>query len=50
MVAGSVSGGDDDGDNDTTVGKKLSKVNHGDDVALCHEWEEKKVRRGSHGK
>ena len=49
MVASSVIGRDDDRDNGATVGEKLGEVNHGDHVALRHEWEEKKVRR-SHEK
>lgn len=47
VVAGGVVGCDDDGDNGATVGKKLGEVNHGDHMALCHEWEQKEVR-GSH--
>lgn len=49
MVTSSVVRSGDDGDYGSMVGEKLGKINHGNHVALSHEWKENKVS-GSHGR
>lgn len=42
--ARSVAGSGDDGDEDGVEGEKTSDVDHGDEVALSHPWDQDEVR------